>query len=242
MSEKHDFYKAAVPLVRFGLDRKFDRLPPKGLDNIPDQPAIFAPNHIQFLDSIFVALAYTEETGEPLRFGAKQEYFDGKGTDDNGKYGRILKWAMEHTRQIPVDRESKDRQAFFNLQEAVRDRIEHGDSVALHPEGTRSNDGRLHKFKSGAARLAIALSAPIVPTGLVYTKHSNGDKTNVQVSFGKPIMPEEYKHLPYSLLANGPKAEHLIQVVENRVADLTGMEQSGVFAVLRKHRHPRDQS
>ena len=139
---------------------------------------------------------------------------------------------------IPVDRESKNIRAYQELEAAVRTRIENGDSTALHPEGTRSEDGRLHKYKSGAARIAIALSIPIVPVGLVYADYSNRRKTHVDVIFGKPVMPEEYHRLPYSVLPNRQKAEHLIQVVENRVADLTGMSQTGTFAQLRKHRNP----
>lgn len=236
MSEKHDFYKAAIKPIELFLKKDYN-LHIEGEENILDIPTLFTPNHIQFLDSVFVAIAYTKVTGKPLRFGAKQEYFDGKGIDDNGKWGRTLQWAMEHSRQIPVDRETKSRQAFLNLQDAVKDRTDHGDSVALHPEGTRSTDGRIHKYKSGAARIAIAHSLPTGPTGLIYDRPSNSRKTDVRVIFGEPIMPEAYNHPPYSLLANGPKAELLAQITENRVADLTGMEQSGIFAILRKNRH-----
>lgn len=240
LPKRRDAYKLVYPAFRAVLDHKYHRTV-SGIENIPDEPAIYAPNHIKIADSLLVAASYTEATGIPLRFGAKQEYFDGKGLNDNGKLGRSMKWFMEHTHQIPVDRESKDLRAFQRLQFEVADRIAYGDSVALHPEGTRSDDGRLHKFKSGAARIALALSVPIVPVGLVYDEHSNQRYTDVEITFGKPVMPDEYHHLPYTILPNKQKAEHLIQVVENRVADLTGMEQSGAFAVLRKLRHHHEE-
>lgn len=239
--EKADFYKGLYPIFKFGLDVKFDRSV-SGVENIPDQPAIYTPNHIRFADSPLVAASYTEATGLPMRFAAKQEYFDGKGINDNGKLGKTMQWFMEHSHMIPVEREGKNPRAFQLLQAAVADRIEHGDAVALHPEGTRSNDGRLHKFKSGASRIAIALSVPIVPVGLVYTEYSNRRKTHVAIEFGRPIMPEEYTALPYSLLPARQKAEHFIQVAENRVADMTGMPQSGVFAQLRKLRNHRPEA
>lgn len=238
MSEKRDLYQAVYPVARFGLDRKYVRNV-QGVENIPDGPALFAPNHIRFEDSMLVAISYTEATGKPLRFGAKQEYFDGLGIDNKGKFGRSLRLLMERTHQIPVERENP--RAFPALQRAVKERVDAGDSVALHPEGTRSDDGRLHKFKAGIGRIAIALSVPIVPTGLVYTAHSNSRKTDVDIIFGEPIMPEEtFAHLPYSVLPIGKKAEHLMHVVENSVADLTGMEQSHTFAVLKKLRHQKN--
>lgn len=241
LPKRRDAYKLVYPVFNAVLNRYYHRTV-SGVENIPDTPAIYVPNHIKIADSLLVAAAYTDETGIPLRFGAKQEYFEGKGINDNGKLGRSVQWVMEHTHQIPVDRESRDPRAFQRLQSEVADRIAYGDSVALHPEGTRSTDGRLHKFKSGAARIALALSVPIVPVGLVYTEHSNKRFTDVDVKFGKPVTPEEFTHLPYAVLPNKQRAEYLSQVVENRVADLTGMEQSGAFAVLRKLRHRSDDS
>ncbi|MGH7218175.1 MAG: lysophospholipid acyltransferase family protein [Candidatus Microsaccharimonas sp.] len=238
--EKADFYKGLYPIFKFGLDMKFDR-EVSGTENIPDQPAIYAPNHIRLADSPLVAASYTEATGLPMRFVAKQEYFDGKGINDNGKFGKTMQWLMEHSYMIPVEREGKNPRAFQQLQTTVGARIEHGDAVALHPEGTRSDDGKLHKFKSGASRIAIALSVPIVPVGLVYTEYSNRRKTHVAIEFGQPIMPEEYKTLPYSLFPARQKAEHFIQVAEDRVADITGMPQSGIFAQLRKNRRQQSQ-
>ncbi len=237
--EKADYYKTLYPAFRVGIDRKFDRSV-EGIENIPDTPAIYAPNHIQFADSLIVAASYTEATGIPMRFAAKQEYFDGKGLDDKGKFGRSLKWIMEHGRMIPVDREAVSPRAFQALQLEVGNRLDNGDAVALHPEGTRSEDGRLHKFKSGASRIALAQMVPIVPVGIVYTNYSNGNKTHVDVEFGRPVMPSEYTRAPYTLLPGRQKAEHLIQVVEDRVADITGMPQSGTFAQLRKLRHLRE--
>lgn len=240
MSElKADYYKPLYPVFRYALDRKFERTV-EGIDNIPDEPAIYTPNHLMFEDSLLVAVSYTEATGIPMRFAAKQEYFDGKGMDDKGKYGRSLRWIMEHGQMIPVDREAKSPRAFQEFQQEVGQRLENGDAVALHPEGTRSEDNKLHKFKSGASRIAIAYSVPLVPVGIVYSHPEDSRKVHAHIEFGKPIMPSEYRQLPYSLLPARQKAEHFIQVAEDRVADMTNMPQSGAFAQLRKLRHLRD--
>ena len=44
-----------------------------------------------------------------------------------------------------------------------------GKALGIYPEGTRSPDGRLHKFRTGVARLALRSGAPVVPVGLIGT-------------------------------------------------------------------------
>lgn len=234
--EKADFYKPLAPLIRKGLDLKFDRTV-QGLKNIPDTPALYTPNHLRFEDSPLLAVSYSEQTKIPMRFGAKREYFDGEGLDGQGKFGRTLQWIMEHGQMVPVDREGTNPRASQNLQLQIADRLANGDAVALHPEGTRSEDGKLHKFKSGAARIAIALSVPIVPVGITYHQYDNRKRMHVNIEFGKPILPEEFITGPHSLLPARQKADYFMQLAENRVADMTGMPQSGAFAQLRKFRN-----
>ena len=235
--EPRDLYKILYPLAKIALDRKY-KLFVTGEENILDQPTIYAANHIHMVDSLLISEAYTEHTRKPIRFAAKQEYFDGRGIDDKGKLGRTARFLMDHTLQIPVVREGGDRSTYQEFERNVARTLERGDSFAIHPEGTRSNDGRLHKFKSGVARLAIANQVPIVPVGLVYDSSSNGRKTNVELSFGEPFMPERLHQFPIALIPGvSNKANYIAQLIEDRVAEQTGMSQSGAFAVLRRLRN-----
>ena len=47
--------------------------------------------------------------------------------------------------------------------------MKRGNIIIIHPEGTRSNDGKLQKAKTGVARLALAAKVPILPVGLIGT-------------------------------------------------------------------------
>ncbi len=235
--EKIDLYKPLWPVARAILDYKYDRTV-TGIENLPEGPAMYTPNHILFVDSPFVAISYTEATGVPMRFGAKREYFEGKGSDDQGKHGRSMKWVMEHSRMIPVNRESKNpREDFDLLQRRAERAFQRGDAVALHPEGTRSADGRLHKFRRGAAVIAINAGVPIVPVGIRYSFDTSASKPRVEIMFGEPVRPEEYQDGTLSTYASRPKAEKVTSIIEKRVADLTDMKQTGMVAQLRKLRH-----
>ncbi|MEM9598855.1 MAG: 1-acyl-sn-glycerol-3-phosphate acyltransferase, partial [Acidobacteriota bacterium] len=65
-------------------------------------------------------------------------------------------------------------------------RLREGGVVLIFPEGKSHDGGRLLPFRTGAARLALAGDATIVPVGLVY-----GDKgrfrSAVRIRFGQPL-------------------------------------------------------
>lgn len=238
---KKDLYLTLEPLVRPYIRHRFD-VNIKGLENIPDEPAFYISNHVMAQDSIIFASAFTQHTGKPIRFGAKMEYFDGRGTDGLGKYGRLTRWAMEHTGQFPVDRDGIDPRAFMRLQASMKEAMERGDSIGLYPEGTRNKefleDHKIHKFQAGAGRIALSLNVPIVPYAHVYSTQSNERRTDANVIIGEPVTPEVYQSDPIKLLPMKLRAEYLMQMVENRVADLGGLQQSGVFALRQTVRLP----
>lgn len=232
ISRKKDYYKALTPVAKIAMELAYHRKV-EGLENIPDEPAIYAANHLKFTDSILIALAYTEHTGKAMRFGAKQEYFDGKGIDNNGRLGRLARIFVENTHQIPVVREGGSRNDFTRFSDAVAEAVSYGDSIGIHPEGTRSPDGRLYKFRHGVAKIALAQSLPIVPVGIIYEEPVPLARS-ATVVFGEPISIEEYQHLPLKAMPGALKVRHLSDRVEQEVADLTGQKRAGSLV------HPYD--
>lgn len=228
ISREKDYYGKLVPVARVAMDMVYNRKI-EGLENIPDEPAIYAANHVKFADSILMALAYTGHTGKAMRFGAKKEYFDGKGINNKGQFGRLARLLVENTHQIPVVRQGGSREDFSNFSEAIAEAVEYGDSIGIHPEGTRSSDGRLHTFRHGVARIALEHSLPIVPVGITYDEPIPLLR-EAKISFGEPIMPEEYSQMPLKVMPNKLKVGYISSQVENRVADLTGQERAGKIA------------
>lgn len=156
-----------------------------GLAHIPtDGPALLAPNHLSFLDSVFAMSLLPRRT---LAVG-KAEYMDS--------------WKTKHffpaTGMIPLDRSGGDAsQAALDMAASSLDR---GDLFLIYPEGTRTRDGYLHKGKTGVARLALRTGAPIIPIGLVGTDRIQppdrtmpkmGEKASINI--GRPIDVSRYR-------------------------------------------------
>jgi putative phosphoserine phosphatase / 1-acylglycerol-3-phosphate O-acyltransferase len=144
--------RSAFPFARFDI---------AGTDNIPRRgPAIVAANHRSYFD----ASAYTItvfEAGRNPRAMAKKELFDVPVV------GRFLRL----TGAICVDRKSSPRAAFHAAEEALRN----GEVVIVTPQGTIPRGQEFFdpvlKGKSGAARLAAATGAPVIPMGVWGSEH-----------------------------------------------------------------------
>ncbi len=155
------------------------RVKVEGRDHVPDRgPVILAPNHVTFLDSMFLPLVLRRR----VTFVAKAEYFDSWRTA----------WFFRAAGQIPMRREGGS--ASERALAAARDVLGAGNVLGIYPEGTRSPDGRLYRGHTGVARLALACGVPVVPVGLVGTTEVQRPGSNlphpfkrVTVRFGAPL-------------------------------------------------------
>jgi 1-acyl-sn-glycerol-3-phosphate acyltransferase len=108
------------------------------------------------------------------------------------KWIPIFGWAMQAAKHIFVDRKNHSK-AVKSLEKAAISLKKNPRSVLLFPEGTRSKDGKIHKFKKGGLLLAIEAQIPVAPmalcgTGDVALKGEWKLKSNsIELRFGKPI-------------------------------------------------------
>jgi 1-acyl-sn-glycerol-3-phosphate acyltransferase len=108
--------------------------------------------------------------------------------------------------------------------EAARALLVQGRAVVVFPEGTRSSDGRVGTFHSGAFRLAAGAGVPLVPAGIVGTRqllapHGAPRIASVAVHFGTPVLdasPDKMRDEVERLSAFPP--ERGDSVVRQRVA------------------------
>ncbi len=155
----------------------------KGISNIDEEkPYIFAANHQSQFDIFAMHAAFPHE----FRWLAKKELFR------IPLFGR----AMRRAGYLPVDR-SHGRQAMKSLMEAA-DIIRDGSSVIIFPEGTRSPDGQLQRFKGGSTVIAVKSGVPMVPVAISGT-HDILPKGKllarpgkITISVGQPIETAGY--------------------------------------------------
>ena len=168
------------PLLR-GLWRPWA----EGLENIPeDGPAILASNHLSFSDSFFMPLLVPRRK---VTFLAKAEYFTTPGVK-----GLLSKLFFSGVGQVPIDRDDADasRAALTTGVRVLRE----GKLLGIYPEGTRSPDGRLHRGKTGVARMALEAGVPVIPVAMVNTDKIQPTgrrfpklRPRPGVRFGKPL-------------------------------------------------------
>lgn len=108
------------------------------------------------------------------------------------KWIPIFGWAMQAAKHIFIDRHNQTK-AIELLKKAAVSLKSNPRSILLFPEGTRSTDGKIHKFKKGGFFLAIETQIPVIPMALcgtssVATKGARKLKlTPVELRIGKPI-------------------------------------------------------
>ena len=93
---------------------------------------------------------------------------------------------------LPVPR--YDRDSYAVLLAGARRALAAGHVVVLYPEGTRSPDGRVGEFHSGALRLARDCGVPVVPAAVIGTaavlpKGGRLTPAPMRVELGQPLDP-----------------------------------------------------
>jgi 1-acyl-sn-glycerol-3-phosphate acyltransferase len=154
-----------------------------GVEHVPRTgPVILAANHQSFADEFFTPMAARRQ----VAYLAKAEYFTSPGV--RGAAMRTFFTTLGH---VPVERgDTRSAAAVIDVGVGV---LAEGRALGIFPEGTRSPDGRLHKFRTGVARLALRSGAPVVPVGLVGTRdvQAPGERgwrrVPVGVHFGAPL-------------------------------------------------------
>jgi len=126
----------------------------EGLEHVPrDQPYLFLANHQSIYDIpvLFWHLPFQ------LRILAK------------ASLGQVpfLGWHLRRSGHVLVDRSNPGNSTMLQIKELMRQKV----SMVVFPEGTRSADGTVARFRGGIVLLAIEAGLPIVPVSLDGTRH-----------------------------------------------------------------------
>jgi len=119
----------------------------------------------------------------------------------------FIGWNMWLNGYIPVER-SRGRSKLRMMDRAAGS-LRKGNSVIFFPEGTRTRDGNLQPYKTGAFRLAVETGTPVLPVvirgtfraikkgGFLISKNPG-----LKLVVLNPVMPDEFQGLDPKELAN----------------------------------------
>ena len=140
---------------------------------------IIVSNHESHLDPFFLGAAATRR----IRYMSKLDNFKTP----------IVRTLFTNLGAFELDRENHD-EGWKKAKEVIED----GEWVGVFAEGTRTEDGTLGEFKTGAVRLAIEMGVPIVPMALIGSRNALAKgklvikATKVSVRVGKALYYDDY--------------------------------------------------
>lgn len=147
------------------------------LEKVPHQgPLILVTNHINFLEAPII---YTRLTPRRMTAFGKVETWN----------SLFLSWIFNLWGIIPIKRGEPDRKALRAGLAALKE----GQILGIAPEGTRSNDGKLLKGRSGVVLMALLSGAPILPIVHFGSEKYQSNlkrlkRTDVKIIVGRPFM------------------------------------------------------
>jgi 1-acyl-sn-glycerol-3-phosphate acyltransferase len=194
----------------------------EGAHNVPPTgPLIVASNHLSFVDSFIIPLALLPRR---VTFIAKAEYFE-----QPGLRGRALRWFFSSLGHVPI-RRGTGRAALGALDQSV-EILEAGNAFVIYPEGTRSQDGRLYRGRTGLGAVVLRSGAAVLPVGVV-----GSDKmqpvgrswptpfARVVVRIGEPMEFGQYAGDP-----PGRARREITDEVVQAIQKLSGQEYTGTY-------------
>jgi 1-acyl-sn-glycerol-3-phosphate acyltransferase len=170
------------PLVRSQLSVRVSGL--EVLDGVRG-PVVFVANHSSHLDAPLVLTTLPEQWRRWTAVAAAADYFF-------DTVPRAVGSTMAFS-TFPMERRGGGGASL------ATDLLLEGWSVLVFPEGTRSADGWAGEFRHGAAHLALACRAPVVPIGIrgSFPAMPRGrawpvpGRPPVRVRYGPPVLPGE---------------------------------------------------
>jgi alkyldihydroxyacetonephosphate synthase len=218
--------------------RLYMTLEVEGREKLPPGGFVVVSNHASHLDSIVLM----HVCGGPFRrfhLAAAGDYFFGPATAaaagrKPSRFGLLLRTALR-LEPMPVrqlgetpERRAARQETFARLTASCED----GDVVVFFPEGGRSPNGEMRRFRGGIDELGGQFDGPIVPMHIdgAYQSWPKGKRWlrrgTVTVTIGDPIYARDVATAQTG--ARRPRLAKQLEASVRRLADPTGEEQAMV--------------
>lgn len=185
----------------------------------PRNPYVLVCNHQSMADIPFISHLPWE-----MKWVAKKELFDIP----------FVGWMMKMAGDIPVDRKAKSRRSKPLIESLSY--LKNKCSVMFFPEGTRSLNGKVHRFNEGAFLLAVKAGIPILPLAIDGSHDCLPKKSWIfqssQVIKLRLLEPIQTQNLTRDDVDE--LTETVRQSIINQIAEWRGVDPSDVDAMRRK--------
>jgi 1-acyl-sn-glycerol-3-phosphate acyltransferase len=199
----------------------------EGRHHLPEGPFLLCSNHASHADSAVLMTASGRSFRSFAMLGASDYFFR----------SATVRWSVSPLMSvIPINRHPGAK-SLVQCLETCRHFLQTGGSLILYPEGTRSPDGEMRAFKSGAGLFASELGVPVIPayvegTHRILPKGRFVPRPgSVSVRFGAPlVLPHtngqslrdqrravtEQLARNIQLLANGCRTQELVATLQHK--------------------------
>jgi 1-acyl-sn-glycerol-3-phosphate acyltransferase len=192
----------------------------EGLDHLEEvrPPVVFLANHASHMDTPLILCSLPKEWRRRTAVAAAADYFF-------DVWWRAASTALVFN-TFPIERTGGKRAT-----DTARQLVSEGWSLLVYPEGTRSRDGWMGRFRHGASRLCIEYGIPAVPIALrgTYAAMPRGrswplpGRPAVSVRIGAPIP-----------IARGEDFRHVSKLLQQAMARLWDEDVTDWYQALRR--------
>ena len=168
----------------------------KGNKKLPNTPCIIVANHRSAIDGMLITYNFSHKINKDIFFFAKEKHWRSK----------IAQFFAKKNNIILMDITNKVRQS---LQEMF-DVLQKGKHIIIFPEGTRSKDNTMRKFKETFAILSKELNVPVVPVAIAGSESA---------CYGGSIVPKFWKRIDVEILDPVmPTEEQSVESFRDKIA------------------------
>ena len=170
----------------------------KGSKKLPNSPCIIVANHRCAIDGFLITYNFSRKENKDIFFFAKEKHWRTK----------IAQFFARKNNIILMDINKNVRQSLQEMCAVLKK----GKNIVIFPEGTRSRDNKMKKFKETFAILSKELNVPIVPVAIAGSESA---------CYGGSIIPKFWKKIDIEVLEPVmPSADQSVESLRDKVAAL----------------------
>ena len=170
----------------------------KGNKKLPNSPCIIVANHRCAIDGFLITYNFSRKENKDIFFFAKEKHWRTK----------IAQFFARKNNIILMDINKNVRQSLQEMCAVLKK----GKNIVIFPEGTRSRDNKMKKFKETFAILSKELNVPIISVAIAGSESA---------CYGGSIIPKFWKKIDIEVLEPVmPSADQSVESLRDKVAAL----------------------